>query len=226
MQSGNGLDNLPSLIDDPALTGTLLGAFNVAIDKIIQGLNNRLPASVLAYDRTTNRANVQILIPMVTTQGAVIPRSQVASVPVQIDGGGGFFISFPLKNGDLGWIEACDRDISLFLQTYQQTKPNTFRKWSFSDGKFTPSVMKGITIDTSDSNSLVISTLDGSVKIAVSEDGITLTAPTVLVKGNLSVTGEIRGGSDLAYGKLSGGNFEVTGFITAGGDITPFTPPT
>lgn len=219
MNSGNGLQNLPSLIDDPALTGTLLGAFNFAVNKIIQGLSNRLPASILAYDRTTNRANVQIMIPMVTTQGGVVSRSQVASVPVQIDGGGGIFISFPLKNGDLGWIEACDRDISLFLQTYKETKPNTFRKWSFSDGKFTPSVMRGYTINFVDEEAAVISTLDGTVRIAISDTGVSITAPTVTINGNIVSPPGLTGGT------IFTGNLQVTGSITAGLDIMPFTPP-
>ena len=203
MISGSSTNNQPSLIQDPALTGTLLGAFIFAVEKVLQGLSNRLPASIIAYDRSTNRAQVEILIPMVTTNGSVVSRAQIASVPVQIDGGGGVFISFPLITGDLGWIEANDRDISLFLQTYTQTKPNTFRRWSFSDAKFTPDQMKGFIINFIDRDAAVISTVDGTVRIAISPAGVNITSPVMLFTGNL----------------------HVSGTISASGTITPSTPP-
>ena len=213
MISGN--PNNPSLVRNPALSGTLLGAFNFAIDKIIQGLDGRLPASVISYNRMTNLAEVQILIPYVTTGGDIIPRAQIAAVPVQMDGGGGIFISFPLQPGDLGWIEACDRDISLFLQTYQITQPNSFRKWSFSDGKFTPSTMKGYTINVQDNGAAVISTLDGTVRIAISQEGVTITSPTLTINGNLAVSGNT---------VLQGYAYSYTN-ITAAGTVTGGQPP-
>jgi hypothetical protein len=218
----SGKPNNPSLERDPALSGTLLGAFNFAINKIIQGLDGRLPASIVSYNRTTNLAEIQILIPYVTTGGDIVPRAQIAAVPVQIDGGGGIFISFPLQPGDLGWIEACDRDISLFLQTYTVTQPNSFRKWSFSDGKFTPSVMKGYTILPQDNGALVISTLDNTVKIAISEtQGITITAPVVTVAGGLVVTGDITGPEESAGTLTFKGNLVVTQSLTVGnGSLT------
>jgi hypothetical protein len=212
-----GRPNNPSLERNPALSGTLLGAFNFAIDKIIQGLDGRLPASIVSYNRTTNLAEIEILIPYVTTNGDIVPRAQIASVPVQIDGGGGIFISFPLQPGDLGWIEACDRDISLFLQTYKVTQPNSFRKWSFSDGKFTPSVMKGYTINVQDTGAAVISTLDGTVKIAISETGgVQITSPMVTINGGLVVVGAITGPDGQAGTLTFDGNMIVTQSLTVG----------
>lgn len=218
----SGKPNNPSLERDPGLSGTLVGAFNLAITKIIQGLDGRLPAQVISYDRMTNLAQIQILIPYVTTGGDIIPRAQVAAVPVQMDGGGGIFISFPLQAGDLGWIEACDRDISLFLQTYQITQPNSFRKWSFSDGKFTPSVMKGYTINVEDTGAAVISTLDGTVRISISESqGVTITSPVVTVNGGLMLIGTMTG-PDGEAGTLSiDGNVVISQSLTVGnGDLT------
>lgn len=218
----SGSPNNPGLERNPALSGTLLGAFNLAIDQIIQGLDGRLPAQIVTYDRSTNFAQIQILIPYVTTGGGVVPRAQIASVPVQIDGGGGIFISFPLQPGDLGWIEACDRDIALFLQTYQVTQPASFRKWSFSNGKFTPAVMKGYTILPQDNGALVISTLDGTVKIAISEtQGVTITSPAVTIAGGLVVMGAITGPDGEAGTLTFDGNMVVTQSLTVGnGSLT------
>lgn len=223
MMSNNSTNNNLSLERNPAYSGSLLGAFNLAVDKIIQGLNGMLPASVVSYDRTTNRAQIDILIPHVTTSGQIVPRAQLASVPVQIDGGGGLFISFPLQPGDLGWIEACDRDISLFLQTYKVTAPNSFRKWNFSDGKFTPSVMKGFVLNVIDGDAAVISTLDGTTRISISPTlGITitsplavnLTSPVVTVNGGLTLTGDMTGPGG------SGGTLTLTGSLVVTEKLT------
>ena len=112
-------NNNPSI--DPADNDSLVGSITFAFKKLLQQVNGMLPAQVIAYDRTTNRVQVQILITILTTDGSQVPRPQVASLPVLIMGGGGFTISFPIKEGDFGWVLANDRDISLFLQNYSQT---------------------------------------------------------------------------------------------------------
>lgn len=227
MQSSSG--NMPDT--DPANLDTLVGSINFAFKKLMQGYSNRLPAQVLAYDRTTNRAQVQILITVVTTAGQQVPRPQLASVPVFCAGGGGLFINFPLKQGNLGWLCANDRDISLFLQSYTQNPPNTGRMFNFADGVFIPDQMTGYTINTEDADNAVISTVDGTVRISIGTAGITITAPTITLNGAVVATGAItaQGGINASGGsgfEMTGdfnmtGNMLVTGNIEATGTITP-----
>jgi len=202
----------PSL--DPANTGTLTGLLKMGFNKMMQNTNNCLPAKIVAYDRTTNRAQVQPLISLLATDGTLTPRAAIASVPVVQYGGGGFILSFNLKPGDLGWIEACDRDISLFLQNYKESGPNTQRIHDFADSKFHPDVMTGYTIAEEDEENAVLQTLDGSVRISIFPDKVKITAPTLEVDGNLQLTGETTLTGDL----------RVNGNITASGDITPNVP--
>lgn len=170
---------------------SLSGAFRFILNKRLQRLNNRLPAIVIEYDRTKNEAKVQPLITLVTTSGALVSRAPISTVPVKMPGGNGYCISFPLAPGNLGWLEACDRDISLFLQSYQEEKPNTNRMFDFSDAVFTPDVMHGVTIDSEDENHLVIQKLDGSVRIALWPNKVKITALTLEVVGNITATGTI-----------------------------------
>ena len=163
----------------PANTNSLSGLLSVVVRKSLESRNGQLPAKVLAYDRSLNRATVQPLIDVVLTSGDVKPRPQIASVPVLSLGGGGFCINFPLVAGDIGWIEASDRDISLFIQSLSEAKPNTFRIHSFEDGLFIPDAFRKYSFDSGDdSASMVIQSYDGSVKISLSPTGITLKAPT------------------------------------------------
>ena len=163
---------IPSI--DPADDGDLIGTFRHILGKFLQGVDDMLPAKVISYDRATNRAVVQPLVMLLTTDNKTVQRPAVASVPVIQYGGGGFVISAPIKAGNLGWIKANDRDISLFLQSFKNSAPNTVRKHSFSDAVFIPDVMTGYTIDGEDTDNLVIQSLDGVNKISVSDTAIKL----------------------------------------------------
>ena len=222
-------NNPPSI--DPADQDTLTGAFRFIVNKILQGKDGVLPAKVLEYNRTTNRAKVQPLITVIGTSGFQYPRPVFASLPVLQFGGGGYFINMKLTPGTLGWIVANDRDISLFLQSYEQSPPNTFRKNSFSDGVFIPDIMTGYTI-VDNEDLMTIQNLDGTIRIAFRADGIHIVSPAdkpvvidapLEAKQGLSVTG---GSSFSVTGNMElTGNLAVVGDITATGDITPNVPP-
>lgn len=169
---------------NPADSNTLPGVLKFALNKFLQHTDDMLPAKILAYDRTTNRAQVQPLIAMVTTAGQVINRAQVASIPVLQPGGGDFVMSFPIKTGDLGWIKANDRDISLFKKTLKNASPNTQRKHMFSDAVFIPdNMLNGTVIAGEDLNNLVIQNLAGTVKIAWWPTLLKIIAPRVGIGG-------------------------------------------
>lgn len=163
---------IPSI--DPADAEDFTGMFRHVVNKMLQNTDDMLPAKVLSYDRASNRATVQPLIMVVTTDDITIQRPAVSSIPVLQYGGGGFMVSAPVKAGDFGWIKANDRDISLFLQGGDHSAPNTFRKKSFSDAMFIPDAMKGYTISGEDTDNLVLQTLDGNSKISVGTSSITL----------------------------------------------------
>lgn len=163
---------------------TLPGLFDFVLTKFKQNTDDMLPAIVIAYDRTTNRARVRPLIQFVTTANQVVNRAEVASVPVLQLGGGGFVASFPLQPGDLGWIKANDRDISFFKKTLAATPPNTQRKHEFSDAMFIPDTMfKNVTIASEDASNLVIQNLAGTVKIAWWATFLKIIAPRVGIGG-------------------------------------------
>lgn len=152
----------------PADRTTLAGMMRVVLEKFLQHTDDMLPAKVISYNRTTNLAQVQPLIVMVTTQNKQVQRAPISAIPVLQPGGGGFVFSMPIKAGDLGWIKANDRDISLFKQFFRGSPPNTYRKHSFEDAIFIPDCMlQGATIASEDVNNSVWQNLAGTVKIAL-----------------------------------------------------------
>lgn len=167
---------------DPANESTLFGVLTDFFSKRMQATDDMLPARVVAFDRASNLATVQPLIQMVTTDNTRISRPQIAAVPVLQIGGGNFLLSFPLSPGDLGWIKANDRDISLFLEAWKETAPNTKRMHSFSDAVFIPDAMTGFTIAGEDSNNATLQTKNSTNRVAVSSSAVKMTAGSNYVK--------------------------------------------
>lgn len=229
---------------NPADNDTLAGVLRFAFSQLMRSVDGMLPARVLAYDRTANRVQVELMIAMVSTSGAQVSRAQIANIPVINFGGGGYILNFPLTVGDLGFVIANDRDISLFLQSYSESPPNTQRVKSFSDAVFIPSVLANYTTTGQDGNA-VLQSLDGTVRLSLSQDaitmsagsnsievkstGVTITSPVTTVTGELVVQGLTRmqagfsctGIATTIYSAYFGGNIYVNGF---GDALTSFNP--
>lgn len=201
---------------NPANEGSLAGALAEILGKFLQGVDDMLPAVVIAYDRPTNRATVRPLVTMLTTDGIAVPRAEVASVPVFNIGGGNAVLSFNIKPGDFGWIKANDRDISLFMDAEAEAPPNTIRKHDFADSLFFPESFRSRwTLDVADEDSTVLQTIDGTQRIILhddhlqlhSEDRILLDAPTIDILGNNITIDALMGlnieGNDVDFNALS-----------------------
>ena len=182
---------------DPANDDSLTGTFREILKKFLQVTDDMLPAMVRTYDRVRNVATVQPLIQVVNTEGQTFNRAPLTNVPVLLMGGGGFFASFHLPANSLGWIKANDRDISLFLQAFANNQPNTGRLHSFEDAVFIPDIMTGYTIAGEDMQAAVIQSMDGTVKLSLTNQRININAPQV----NINTSGDCN--------INAGGNFQI-----------------
>lgn len=142
-----------------------------------------LPATVVGYDDASNRANIKPIVMMGTTDGSKVSRATVPDIPVYRFGGGGFFMRFPIKPGDFGWLKANDRDISLIFQRGGlEDWPNTKRLHKFSDAMFFPDTFKQWVIDGANIDSAVWQSMDGNTCIALSDDRIKLSIGSVSIE--------------------------------------------
>lgn len=210
---------------DPANDDTLIGFAREILGKFLQGVDDMLPARVIAVNPERTRVQVQPLVKVVTTSGEAVSRAQLLSVPILSLGGGGFVLSFPVNTGDLGWIKANDRDIALFLQSYAESTPNTSRKHSFSDAVFIPDAMRGFTIAGEDADRVVLQSLDGAARISLGADAIKLSLgddSVSLEAGVLTVDVPLTTFTGAVTVALTLG---VTGTIT-GADFIPTAGPT
>lgn len=186
-------DNKPNTdaADDGSLSGQLGAALKAFFLNQFEGM---MPATVVSYNDQTNRAVIKPLVMLGTTSGAKVSRAQVSGIPVYRFGGGGFFMRFPIKAGDFGWIKANDRDISLVFQRGGlEDWPNTTRMHKFSDAMFFPDTFKQWVISGENADKAVWQTMDGetcislgageikhkvgAASITVSASGIALVSP-------------------------------------------------
>lgn len=207
---------MADVIPSPALTaaskGDLTGLFKFVLTKTLQNTDDMLPAKVLSYSRETNTATVLPLIKIVSTDKIATSRAQIKGIPVLQLGGGGFVLSFPIEAGDIGWIKANDRDISLFMKNKAEKEPNTGRLHSFSDAVFIPDTMfRSVSIASEDASSVVLQSLDGTQKVAISDSQVKITSADLIILSapEIQITGALVGGSGASF----------TGTITSENDV-------
>ena len=195
----------------------MAGTLAAFLRSMLMEVDDMLPATVVSYDDATNRAVIKPLIMMGTTTGQKISRQSVPNIPVFRFGGGGFFIRFPIKPGDFGWLKANDRDISLMMQRGgMEDWPNTQRLHSFSDAMFFPDTLKEWAINGANADAMVIQSMDGSVCVALHDGRITMTAPQLDVDiPQTNWTGNITQEGDF----ISTGERTSTGTITHNGEF-------
>lgn len=165
-------DNRPNTdaANDGSLSGQLCAALRSFFLNEFEGM---LPATVESYDDATNRAVIKPLVMIGTTSGSKVSRAQVAGIPVYRFGGGGFFMRFPIKRGDFGWLKANDRDISLVFQRGGlEDWPNTERMHKFSDAMFFPDTFKQWVISGENADKAVWQSMDGQTCISVGDGEI------------------------------------------------------
>lgn len=173
----------PQLAQSPAEGGgDQASAILFALRRFSMDFDVCLPATVISYDRDRNVAVIKPLIKVTMTDGTQNSRDEFEDIPVLSMGGGGFHINFPLKPGDLGWLYATDRDITLMLQA-QASEPEqpamTTRFHDYAAGSiFVPDVLSNFSAISGAENGMVIRSIDGKTQIAVFNDRIEIKTPT------------------------------------------------
>jgi len=177
---------------NPANSGSMSGMLREVMSKFLQGVDGMLPAVVISYDRDENVAEVRPLVQVLKTDNTFVDRARIASVPVINIGGGNAVLTFNIEPGDLGWIKANDRDISLFMDSLSAAPPNTLRKHSFSDGLFIPDQFRKWTLAPEDSANAVFQTLDGTQRIALHDDKVKITSNALVeIISDVQISGSL-----------------------------------
>lgn len=180
---------------NPADKEDMSGGLRAILGKFLASeMENKLPCRVVAVRGDRQRVSVKPLIAKIIANSdgtfSSISRETIASVPVKAFGAGDMVLSFNIKIGDLGWIDACDRDVSEFLRTYKESTPATMRMYDFNNGVFIPDIMTNYTISDGDEGAALLQTRDGSVKVAIHNDKAVVKAPDIYCEGRTHLGGD------------------------------------
>lgn len=176
-----------------------------------EDMDDMIPARIVSYDRSTNRAVVQPLINSVDNDGKVLPRQKYGNIPVLRPGGGNNVIINDLPAGSYGWLKASDRDYTTTINNDKQAAPNTERSHSFSDGLFIPDMQFNVTPGPAgtilqNKSGTAAYGIDSSGKPTVTSSAeIVLTAPQISANGDMGITS---GGKTVS---MSSGNVTIGG---------------
>ncbi|EKY3117286.1 Gp138 family membrane-puncturing spike protein [Cronobacter turicensis] len=214
----------PTPSQKPGQSEDLTGAMDLVLRKFLLDVDDMLPARIVSYDPPpVNRAQIEILYKVTMTDGSLQEMSAPAEVPVEFPGGGGYVLTFPLKPGSLGWIKAVDRDMSLFLQSYEAEPGNTARLHCFEDGVFRPDVMTAF--EMADSDGISLQTTDGNSAVTVNSSSAVMkvgTATLTLTEAKLVSSVPIEAP------KVKAGDVEMLGHNHSdpeGGNVGPAKNP-
>ena len=149
-------------------------ALRFAFEQWAKGINTCLPAVVQSYDAAARRAQVQIALDTLATDGRALQGQVIADVPVIFPSGGGFTFSLPLAPGNAVLLVFSQRGISQFKREHRHSLPDGDSLFFLSDAVaiagFGPPPTEPIT-PVSESG-VALQDYDGSNYIAIEADGI------------------------------------------------------
>lgn len=212
---------------DAAEEGSLPGGIKAALRSyFLNEFDGMLPATVVSYNDATNRAVIKPLVMIGTTDGSKVSRAQVPGIPVYRFGGGGFFMRFPVKPGDFGWLKANDRDISLVFQRGGgEDWPNTTRLHKFSDAMFFPDTFKQWVISGANADAAVWQSMDGSKCISMGASAIKLSIGAVSIELTAAGVNIISPPGTLRHNGINVGDTHQHLGVTSGNQVSGTPKP-
>ena len=150
----------------------------VAITSFLDDLHTCMPGRVEAYFPDTQKADIKPLIQrrIIHEDGSELLEDLpvLPDIPVTFLRSAGFFITFPIKKGDIVALHFAETSIDNYMSgtTKKVTDPDEFRRHDLSDAIAIPGFYPfGESINDISSANLVIGKDDGGVQIHLTPDG-------------------------------------------------------
>ncbi|MCG8155200.1 hypothetical protein JMY81_01140 [Brenneria goodwinii] len=174
-------------------TNPLFSAIQSAGMDMIGGLMIGMPGHVVAYNPDTQRAQVECGIQRRMNDGTVQTLPLLVNVPVRFSGSPDWMVFHELPSGTEGYIHFSQRSVDAWLDMGGPAPPMGPEMFSASDAFFSPGYRSLKTaIPELPTSGMGMSNRDGSVRIHLTDGGITLTVggqTLTLTSGGLTHNG-------------------------------------
>ncbi len=136
----------------------------------IGNIHTALPAAIVAYDFTKQKASVQPLLNKVWADGTSTPMPVIQNVPVIFPRAGGASLSFPVLEGDTCLLLFIERSTDLWKTVGGQVNPDDNRKYDLTDAVAIMGLFPFSDNSLAPNNTDVTLSYEGS-NIIINEDG-------------------------------------------------------
>lgn len=168
------------------------------IDSTLMNLHTALPAIVMSYDANTRTVTAQIAIQRVFTDGeglnGPINLPPCVDVPVIFPGGGGYEVTFPVKEGDECLLIFSERCIDSWFISGEISPPADYRQHDLSDAIAIMGLKSLNNLEPTDTAGMKIGGADNKISITDSDVSITVNGKKQVSLSdksiNLSMNGE------------------------------------
>lgn len=205
---------------------TTIELLNSIIANKISDMHICLPAKIVAYDYTKQKAIVQPLINQKLTNGEVIKLPQIYNVPVVQLVSGGASITLPVKIGDKVLLIFADKSLEEWLKSGKQVTPDDPRSNNLTDAIAILGLRDFGTNSPAQNNTDLLIKYSGSEivlkpngNIDINATNCNMTIDTVNIVGDINITGNVTISGTLS---VAGKDFatHTHGGIQSGGSNT------
>ena len=156
---------------------TLPELLSLAIEYHTKDLWTALPGKIVKYDAETQKADVKPLVQDLTAtedgDELAEPLPVIPDVPVMFPRGGGFFVSFPVREGDYCMLVFQSRSIDKYLTgTGDDTDPGDFRTHDLVDAM---AILGGApfskAIKEASAEDMIVGFDEGGLQLRITPDG-------------------------------------------------------
>lgn len=187
---------------------------HIALEAFGRRVHTGLPGRVESFDKAKQTVDVQPLVQTYVPQedGTMLATDLpvLSSIPVAYGGGGGFRGTYPLKQGDTGWILFSEASLDVWQAKGGKVDPGDERRFHVADAVFEPGLHADDKpwADVSDTDATWGK--DGGPQVVATDGGMLELGGTVNDRPT-----DYAALASLVKGELSKINDRVTNFITA-----------
>lgn len=149
---------------------TLNDAIHGVVDYRLNNIHTAMPAAIISYDYTVQKAVVQPLLNKVWADGTTTPYPVLENVPVIFPRAAGGGLTFPVVENDTCLLLFIERSTDLWLTVGGQVNPDDNRKFDLSDGIAIMGLFPFNQTSTADNNTDMLLTYANS-KIRIKQNG-------------------------------------------------------
>lgn len=185
-----------SVINRERAYKSLTDTLEFVLEQAFKEIYTQMPGIIEAYDPETRRCKVRGAMRIVRSGGVKVARSPLVNVPVIFPCGGGYTMYFPLKPGDIVWIEFSMRGLTEFKKTFDEADPtmsslmderDAVVNLGFGTLTMTPADEDGVSIQDKEGENYVLIYEDG-VKIKTEQDVTVDAEQNVRIESGQNIT--------------------------------------